>query len=268
MSIEKTLLQMADEIEKMASAEYEVKRLHKMAHMISAINGLSILKDLSTLNKTAAIDFNPKEPEHGFFVNPELKSRASKRTKSNPTILDRIKSWFAPEEPPKRRQTKQTKQTEQTEQIGQYKKRIANLKRQIQNLQRENQVTLNEYQQRLIEHKNLIDKLQDQIQKGEISRAEAQQQIEGSRNEIARLNALLKEQGQQLSNIEKQLAGKAELVEKMRGELGSKEKTIQDLTKKLSRYKWFGPAGLALGFGGKYLYDKLTEDRKRGLLGL
>ena len=48
--IARTLNKIADEFEYMASTEYDVDRLNKIAHMLSAINGLSILKSMTQNN--------------------------------------------------------------------------------------------------------------------------------------------------------------------------------------------------------------------------
>jgi len=60
--IARTLNKIADEFEYMASTEYDVDRLNKIAHMLSAINGLSILKSMTQDNfyKDAGDDFGYK----------------------------------------------------------------------------------------------------------------------------------------------------------------------------------------------------------------
>ena len=437
MSIDKTLLEIADELEKMASEEYEVRKLHKMAHMVSAINGLSILKDLSTFNKTAAIDINYAQPPQTLvkndtptqFIVPQETSitipspRATQSRTQAPVAvspsqgqksgwlskaINKVKRFFTTpkttegwisytqkqkkqiddlhvrvgnllskkvqleKEIAKNKQALQdmgfdkeqiekmnagltSKLKETTEQlesvkpiVSQYpaaaeaanrraqiieglnskikdqqkniaelqekvragemsraeaqkqieasKGTIGQLTEQIQGLQQTQQglgATISqqkttignlekatqEFNKSLNYHQNYIQYLNNEVDKGRMSLAEAEARRMASEKEVARLGQLVNEYKQQLTETGRQLSEKKQTIEDITGQLGKKEetikrmgeelegkgKTIEDLTKRLGKYKWLGPAGLALGLGGGYLYNKLNENKRRGL---
>ncbi len=52
------LFKLASEIEYLASPEYEIERFNKIAHMVNAINGLSLIKEIVNIDEISHRDKN------------------------------------------------------------------------------------------------------------------------------------------------------------------------------------------------------------------